>query len=178
MWGRSWASAALQRFLWLLCGLYRVQGLRASSLCPVARWYFLLSHSFQKVSLFLSFSSTIHSFFSTFGLLAISNLRLACLIRAAILHVSFHPFGTCVHSKLRSGKSRNLAKLLSHDCSNSDDLLSILGAKEDPCVIFQGPLEFPLFSSNYDWHGPTNAVGILLDETKSLHYPFYCHDVT
>ena len=43
------------------------------SFLPLACWPFR-TFSFQKVCLFYSFSSIIHSFFSTFGLLAISNL--------------------------------------------------------------------------------------------------------
>ena len=77
--------------------------------------------------------------------------------------------------------SRNLAKLSSHDCSNSDDSLSMLGAKEDPCVIFQGALEFPFFRQIMIDTVPSlcrNAVGILIDETKSQHFSFYWHDVT
>ena len=92
VWGSSWASAALTCCC-RLNGLYRVQGLRVSSLCPVARWHFLPPLSFQKVFLFLSlflFFSTMRSFFFISGLSWPFRTRLlACLIRAAILHFSF-----------------------------------------------------------------------------------------
>ena len=50
----------------LLSGLYRVHGLRVSSLCPVARWHYLPPLTFQKVLLCLSLSFPLlfhHAFF-------------------------------------------------------------------------------------------------------------------
>ena len=51
----------------LLSGLYRVHGLRVSSCCPVARWYYLPPLSFQKVLLFcLSFSPSFSPYVLSF----------------------------------------------------------------------------------------------------------------
>ena len=77
----------------LLSGLYRVHGLRVSSLCQVARWHFLPPLSFQKVFVccccFISLLFHHTSFVFIFGLLVNSYPLLACLIIAAILNFSF-----------------------------------------------------------------------------------------
>ena len=79
----------------LLSGLYRVHGLRVSSLCTVVRRPFLPILCFRKVVCFLClslFSSTMRSFFSfSFLSLAYWPFRarlLACLIWAALWHLS------------------------------------------------------------------------------------------
>ena len=54
VWGSLWASVALP-LLSRLSGLYRVYGLRVSSLCPIARWHYLplLSFWYHAVRLLL-----------------------------------------------------------------------------------------------------------------------------
>ena len=61
----SFLSVCCPAVLSLLSGLYRVHGLRVSSLCPVARWQYLPPLSFQKMFFFslFSFSPCVLFFF-------------------------------------------------------------------------------------------------------------------
>ena len=56
VWGSSRASLRCRIVVTaVLNGLYRVHGLRVSSLCPVAHWHYLPPLSFEKVLLFSLF---------------------------------------------------------------------------------------------------------------------------
>ena len=117
--------------------------------------------------MFSSFSSTIHSFFSIFGLLAISYLLLACLIREAILHLSF----PLHYRTTRGGDPASVKRLVTECTPQLPDLLfeqmcgrvtkteSEWPEAKDSQLIMRAQLLFPLpitltsrvLSAGIDW---------------------------